>query len=104
MALATDTGWFRFSSTTADTLRLAARLVEARRQPDQLYKELYETDSHARLQLIGRALGPYADRVGRPPDLHVAQPGGFRGHRRPAVRQRGHHQHDAFRGRHARRP
>jgi bifunctional oligoribonuclease and PAP phosphatase NrnA len=57
VALATDTGWFRFSSTTADTLRLAARLVEAGAVPDQLYKELYETDSHARLQLIGRALG-----------------------------------------------
>jgi bifunctional oligoribonuclease and PAP phosphatase NrnA len=55
-ALTTDTGWFRFSSTTADTLRLAARLVEAGAKPDQLYKELYETDSFARLQLIGRAL------------------------------------------------
>ena len=29
VALATDTGWFRFHSTTADTLRLAARLVDA---------------------------------------------------------------------------
>jgi bifunctional oligoribonuclease and PAP phosphatase NrnA len=56
VALATDTGWFRFSSTTADTLRLAARLVEAGATPDQLYQQLYETDSHARLQLIGRAL------------------------------------------------
>ena len=56
VALTTDTGWFRFSSTTADTLRLAARLVEAGAKPDQLYKELYEDDSHARLQLIGRAL------------------------------------------------
>lgn len=56
VALTTDTGWFRFSSTTADTLRLAARLVEAGAAPDQLYKDLYETDSHARLQLIGRAL------------------------------------------------
>jgi bifunctional oligoribonuclease and PAP phosphatase NrnA len=55
-ALTTDTGWFRFSSTGAGTLRLAARLVEAGARPDQLYKELYETDTHARLQLIGRAL------------------------------------------------
>ena len=57
VALTTDTGWFRFSSATADTLRLAARLVDAGATPDQLYRELYETDSHARLQLIGRALG-----------------------------------------------
>jgi len=56
VALATDTGWFRFSSTTADTLRLASRLVEAGAVPDQLYQELYETDTHARLQLIGRSL------------------------------------------------
>lgn len=56
VALSTDTGWFRFSSTTADTLRLAARLVDAGAVPDQLYKELYETDSHGRLLLIGRAL------------------------------------------------
>jgi bifunctional oligoribonuclease and PAP phosphatase NrnA len=56
VALTTDTGWFRFSSTTAGTLRLAARLVEAGAKPDLLYKEIYETDSLARLQLIGRAL------------------------------------------------
>ena len=57
VALTTDTGWFRFSSTTAETLRLAGRLVEAGASPDQLYKQLYENDTHARLQLIGRALG-----------------------------------------------
>jgi bifunctional oligoribonuclease and PAP phosphatase NrnA len=56
VALTTDTGWFRFSSTTAGTLRLAARLVAAGATPDRLYKELYENNSHARLQLIGRAL------------------------------------------------
>lgn len=56
VALTTDTGWFRFSSTTAGTLRLAARLVDAGAKPDQLYKSLYETDTHARLQLVGRAL------------------------------------------------
>lgn len=56
-ALATDTGWFRFSSTTADTLRLAGRLVDAGAKPDLLYKHLYEHDSLARLKLIGRTLG-----------------------------------------------
>ncbi len=35
VALTTDTGWFRFSSTTADTLRLAARLVDAGATPDR---------------------------------------------------------------------
>lgn len=56
VALTTDTGWFRFSSTSSDTLRLGARLVDAGAIPDQLYKQLYENDSHGRLQLIGRAL------------------------------------------------
>jgi bifunctional oligoribonuclease and PAP phosphatase NrnA len=56
VALTTDTGWFRFSSTTANTLRLAGRLVDAGAVPDQLYKKLYENDSHSRLQLVGRAL------------------------------------------------
>jgi bifunctional oligoribonuclease and PAP phosphatase NrnA len=56
VALATDTGWFRFSSTTADTLRLAARLVDAGAAPDALYRELYEDDTHGRLRLVGLAL------------------------------------------------
>ncbi|MEN6451116.1 MAG: DHH family phosphoesterase [Thermoguttaceae bacterium] len=55
VALATDTGWFRFVSTTADTLRLAARLMDAGVAPAQLYKQLYEMDTLGRLQLIGRA-------------------------------------------------
>ncbi len=55
VALATDTGWFRFASAKADTLRLAARLVEAGAVPHTIYKNLYETDTHARLQLIGQA-------------------------------------------------
>jgi phosphoesterase RecJ-like protein len=56
VALATDTGWFRFSSTTKETLCLAARLAEAGARPDHLYQQLHETDSLARLQLIGRAM------------------------------------------------
>lgn len=55
-ALSTDTGWFRFSSTTAGTYALAGRLVAAGVRPDQLYKLLYENDSLGRLRLMGRAL------------------------------------------------
>jgi len=55
-AVATDTGWFRFASTTADTLRLGGRLMDAGAVPDQLYKDLYENDTLARLQLIGRTM------------------------------------------------
>lgn len=56
MALATDTGWFRFSSTRADTLRLAARLLDLGVRPDEVYRRLYENDSFGRLRLIGRTL------------------------------------------------
>jgi phosphoesterase RecJ-like protein len=55
VALATDTGWFRFSSTTAATLRLAARLIDNGAVPHQIYQELHEMDTLARLQLISRA-------------------------------------------------
>lgn len=63
-ALATDTGWFRFASTTAATYQLAGRLVEAGAVPDQLYKRLYENDSLARLQLIGRAMARVETQLG----------------------------------------
>lgn len=56
-ALATDTGWFRFSSTTEATYRLAARLTAAGVRPDQLYRDLYENDTLSRLKLTGRAIG-----------------------------------------------
>jgi phosphoesterase RecJ-like protein len=56
VALATDTGWFRFASTSSETLRLAARLVAAGAVPDQLYRQLYEHETLARLQLTGRTM------------------------------------------------
>lgn len=55
-ALATDTGWFRFSSTSSETYRTAARLIDAGVVPGDLYNTLYEQDSLARIRLIGRAL------------------------------------------------
>jgi len=56
-AVATDTGWFRFSSTTADTYRLAAQLTEAGVAPDEIYGDLYEKETLARLRLVGRTMG-----------------------------------------------
>ena len=55
-AAATDTGWFRFGSTTSGTYRLAAQLVDAGAKPDAIYAVLYENETLARLQLIGRVL------------------------------------------------
>jgi len=55
-AIATDTGWFRFGSTSSTTLRYAGDLVEAGAVPAEIYCCLYEQDSLARLQLRGRIL------------------------------------------------
>jgi phosphoesterase RecJ-like protein len=55
-AIATDTGWFRFSSTTGNTYRFAGQLVDAGAEPTEIYRSLYEQDTLARLQLIGRTL------------------------------------------------
>ncbi|MBS0209265.1 MAG: DHH family phosphoesterase [Planctomycetes bacterium] len=55
-ALATDTGWYRFLSTTGGTYRAAAALVEAGAVPGQIYKQLYEQDTLGRIHLIGRVL------------------------------------------------
>ena len=55
-ALATDTGWFRFSSTTGNTYRFAGELVDAGARPTEIYRSLYEQDTLPRLQLVGRTL------------------------------------------------
>jgi phosphoesterase RecJ-like protein len=55
-AIATDTGWFRFASTTGDTFRFGGQLVDAGARPDAIYNAIYEQDTLARLQLRGRIL------------------------------------------------
>lgn len=55
-AIATDTGWFRFNSVTSRTYRVAAQLIDAGASPTQLYRELYERDSLARVRLRGLVL------------------------------------------------
>lgn len=55
-AVATDTGWFRFISTTGGTFRCAGELLDAGAEPAAIYKQLYEQDTLARLRLIGRVL------------------------------------------------
>jgi phosphoesterase RecJ-like protein len=55
-AITTDTGWFRFPSTTSDTMRIAGRLIDAGARPAVLYQLLYERFSPTRMKLVGRAL------------------------------------------------
>ncbi|MGL6194869.1 MAG: DHH family phosphoesterase [Thermoguttaceae bacterium] len=56
VAIATDTGWFRYSSVRARTYQVAAELVEAGVKPDQLYRQIYEQESFARIRLVGQTL------------------------------------------------
>jgi nanoRNase/pAp phosphatase (c-di-AMP/oligoRNAs hydrolase) len=55
-AIATDTGWFRFPNTDHRTLTTVARLIDRGVQPSDLYRELYERSSLARLKLTARIL------------------------------------------------
>jgi phosphoesterase RecJ-like protein len=67
-ALATDTGWFRHSNTTAPTFALAEELVAAGARPTPLYEQIYEQNSLARLRLTGLVL----ERLQVSPDGQVA--------------------------------
>jgi phosphoesterase RecJ-like protein len=55
-AIATDTGWFRFASTTSDTYRVIAELVDNGASPSTIYGDLYERDTIGRVRLRGRIL------------------------------------------------
>jgi bifunctional oligoribonuclease and PAP phosphatase NrnA len=58
--LATDTGFFRFNSTSPRALRVAAELLEAGADPTRCYREVYERNSPAYTRLLGRALAGLA--------------------------------------------
>ncbi len=55
-AIATDTGWFRFGSTTSETYRVIAKVVDAGARPTDIYRELYEQDTAGRVRLRGLIL------------------------------------------------
>jgi phosphoesterase RecJ-like protein len=52
-AIATDTGWFRFPSTTSETYQVAAALVDSGADPAGIYADLYERDTLGRVRLRG---------------------------------------------------
>jgi phosphoesterase RecJ-like protein len=54
--LTTDTGSFRFSATTPDVHRVAARLLEAGVEHDLIARRIFDTKSFGYLQLLGAAL------------------------------------------------
>jgi phosphoesterase RecJ-like protein len=55
LAVASDTGWFQFSSTRPATLRLAADLMEVGIDTDKMYQHLYQNERAERVTLQTRA-------------------------------------------------
>ena len=56
VAVATDTGWFRFSNTDSRVLRACAELIEAGVKPTQIYDHLYLNFSYPRFRLMAGML------------------------------------------------
>jgi bifunctional oligoribonuclease and PAP phosphatase NrnA len=56
-ALVTDTGRFTYANTTADTLRIAAELVEAGAQPNVIGRYVYEEEPFGYLKAVSVAMG-----------------------------------------------
>ena len=52
----TDTGSFRFPSTSSQTHRIVANLIEKGADNAQIHNNIYDTNSYERLQLLGCAL------------------------------------------------
>jgi phosphoesterase RecJ-like protein len=52
----TDTGSFRFPSTTSKTHNIIGQLIEKGANNSEIHNQIYDTNSYARLQLLGRAL------------------------------------------------
>ncbi len=56
VAIVTDTGGFRFSNTRPSTLRVAAELLEAGVDPEQIYLDVYANAPEGRPRLFAEAL------------------------------------------------
>jgi len=56
VAVATDTGWFRFSNATPRVFEAASRLVSAGADPASLHRALFENSPLSRSQVLGEVL------------------------------------------------
>lgn len=56
VGIASDTGWFRFSSTRPETHQLAARLMRQGVDHAELYRQLEQKERAEKVMLLGRAL------------------------------------------------
>lgn len=55
-AIAMDTGWFRHSNTSPDTLRIVADLIDAGAPISDIFKKIFERNTLGRLKLVGKTL------------------------------------------------
>ncbi|WP_299336833.1 bifunctional oligoribonuclease/PAP phosphatase NrnA [uncultured Psychroserpens sp.] len=56
VGIMTDTGSFRFPSTTSATHQIIGQLIEKGARNSDIHNNIYDTNSYERLQLLGRAL------------------------------------------------
>jgi phosphoesterase RecJ-like protein len=56
VGIATDTGFFRYNSTTSRALRIAADLMDAGVDPAACYRRIYERNSAEHTKILGRVL------------------------------------------------
>ncbi|GAA3615733.1 bifunctional oligoribonuclease/PAP phosphatase NrnA [Flavivirga amylovorans] len=56
VGIMTDTGSFRFLSTTSKTHQIVAQLIEKGANNTEIHNNIYDTNSYERLQLLGCAL------------------------------------------------
>lgn len=56
VGIVTDSGSFRFPSTSADTHRAAAVLLECGARPEVIHEKVYDVNTKSRLKLLGHLL------------------------------------------------
>jgi len=56
VAVATDTGWFRFSNSSQEAYSCASKLVARGVDPEAVHRAIFESASPARTRLLGRLL------------------------------------------------
>lgn len=77
-SLVTDTGWFKYSNTDAETFAAAAEAVALGVAPSELFNSIYQRQSRQQPLGLARALGRleyFADGRLAVVDLPLAQPG-----------------------------
>jgi phosphoesterase RecJ-like protein len=67
-AIFTDTGSFRYSNTTPESMRIAATLIESGADPWLVTENVYESFSFRRIDLLGKVLAG----IERSPDGRIA--------------------------------